>query len=79
MQLEFPYQLVTFLSKEPRLGEPVYYGENGWYPQLALKRRFKLNGTNEERLVRSLKEFFDNVTRTDIVTGTLVKPERMPG
>lgn len=78
MQLEFPYQIVTFLSKEPKLGEPVYYGENGWYPQLALKRRFKLNGTTEEELVRSLKEFFENVNRTDIVTGTLVKPERMP-
>lgn len=78
MQLEFPYQIVTFLGKEPKPGEPVYYGESGWYPQLALKRRFKLDGVNEEGLVQSLKEFFDRLERVDIVTGRLVKPERMP-
>ena len=78
MQLEFPYQIVTFLSEEPKLGEPVYYGENGWFPQLALKRRFKLNGKNEEDLAQSIKEFFNKVGRKDIITGELVRPERMP-
>lgn len=39
MNLDFPYQLTTFLDEEPAIGEPVYYGENGWYPQIALKRR----------------------------------------
>lgn len=78
MQLEFPYQIVTFLGKEPVLNEPVYRGKNGWYPQIAFKRRFKLNRTDEEDFVRSLKEFFNQFGTTDIVTGALVEPERMP-
>lgn len=78
MPLEFPYQIVTFLGKEPRPKEPVYYGKNGWYPQLALKRRFKLNGINEAELIRSLKEFFNKIIGIDILTGALVKPELMP-
>jgi hypothetical protein len=77
MQLEFPYQIVTFLDKEPEANEPVYGGKNGWYPQLALKRRFKLNQINEEGLVKILKEFFNKID-VDIETGALVKPERMP-
>lgn len=78
MQLEFPYQIVTFLGEEPKAGERVYYGKNGWFPQLAIKRRFKLNGKNEEDLVQLLKEFFNKVGRKDIITGELVKPDRMP-
>jgi hypothetical protein len=78
MQLEFPYQIVTFLDKEPETNEPVYYGENGWYPQLALKRRFKLNQIDEASFVESLKEFSNQINNTDIVTGALVKLERIP-
>jgi len=77
MQLEFPYQIVTFLGNEPAVNEPVYGGENGWYPQLTLKRRFKLNGLSEEVLVESLKQFFSSVGLI-ITTGTMIKPERMP-
>lgn len=78
MQLEFPYQIVTFLGNEPALGEPVYYGENGWYPQLAIKRRFKINDISENDLINDLNAFFDSVNDTEITTGFLVKPERMP-
>lgn len=78
MQLEFPYQIVTFLGKEPELKEPVYYGQHGWYPQLALKRRFKLNQIDEIDLVQSLKAFFNQLDSIAIETGALVKPERMP-
>lgn len=78
MELEFPYQLVTFLDKEPHVNEPVYYGEHGWYPQIALKRRFKLNKTDEEDFIKSLKEYIDTIEPFTIATGGLIKPERMP-
>jgi len=78
MQLEFPYQIVTFLGKEPTVNETVYYGKNGWYPQVALKRRFKLNQTDEDSFVVSLKSYFNQLDSPAIITGSLVKPERIP-
>lgn len=78
MNLEYPYQLVAFLDKEPAIGEPVYYGENGWYPQLALKRRFKPVGTSEESIIESISKFVGDLRSFTIQTGNLVKPERMP-
>ena len=78
MQLEFPYQIVTFLNKEPTINEPVYYGEHGWYLQVALKRRFKLNGISEEDFVKDLRDFFHEADVAPITTGDLVKPETMP-
>lgn len=78
MKLEFPYQLVTFLSKEPAQNESVYDGENGWYAQLALKRRFKLNGIDEQSFIQQLKEYFGKIEEYPIETGELVSLERMP-
>ncbi len=78
MSLEFPYQIVTFLDKEPEVNEPVYYGPLGWYAQLALKRRFKLQNINESQLVQSLKPLVNSQNELKITTGSLVQPERMP-
>ena len=78
MNLEFPYQIVTFLDREPQNGEPVYYGENGWFAQLALKRRFKLNGIDVSQLVQLLRPFFDHENKIKIITGSLTKPKHMP-
>lgn len=78
MQFEFPYQIVTFLDKEPGLNEPVYYGNHGWYPQMAIKRRYKLDGASEDQFIEELKDFFDRTNTPAISTGDLVKPERMP-
>lgn len=78
MLLEFPYQIVTFLNNEPRANEPVYYGDHGWYPQMTLKRRFKLDGVSEEKFVEDLKKLFEVVELPTIMTGKLIKPERMP-
>ena len=76
MKLEFPYQIVTFLDREPQAGEPVYYGDDGWFAQVALKRRFKLQGIDESQLVQLLQS---TVTGDiPIKTGLLMKPERMP-
>lgn len=76
MDLEFPYQIVTFLDKEPQPSEPVYYGDNGWFAQLALKRRFKLQDINESQLIQILQPFFTK--NISIQTGSLVRTERMP-
>tara|TARA_B100001250_G_C19528560_1_gene669281 strand:- start:192 stop:686 length:495 start_codon:yes stop_codon:yes gene_type:complete len=78
MELEYPYQIVTFFNKEPEQNESVYYGTHGWYPQMALKRRFKLNGTTEEQFIEELKSFFVKTNVIKIHTGELIKPERMP-
>ncbi len=78
MQPEFPYQIVTFLGNEPEQNEPVYYGQHGWYPQLALKRRFKLHDMDEEGLTKKLRKYFSQASQLEIITGTLVKPAHMP-
>ena len=78
MEQERPYQIVTFLGDEPTVNEAVYYGENGWYPQLAIKRRFSFNTNDEDVLVRTLRIFFANTSSIHFETGELLKPERMP-
>lgn len=78
MQLEFPYQIVTFLDNEPDLHEPVYNGSKGWYPQVAVKRRFKLADISEDVLIKELQKFFQARQNTKVITGGIVKPERMP-
>lgn len=78
MQFGFPYQIVTFPDSEPELNEPVYYGNHGWYPQMAIKRRFKLDGVSEEKFIEELKDYFDKTDLPAILTGNLVKPKHMP-
>lgn len=36
----FMYQVVAFVANMPRPGEHVYGGASGWYPHVAVKRRF---------------------------------------
>lgn len=78
MKLEFPYQIVTFLGKEPEINEPVYDGANGWYPQVALKRRFRLQDIDGSQLIQLLQPLVSNLSEHRIVTGSLVKPDTMP-
>lgn len=78
MNLEYPYQLVAFLDNEPAIGEPVYYGENGWFPQIALKRRFKAAGMGEGALLDRLVAHCSNTPSFTIHTKELVQPDRMP-
>jgi hypothetical protein len=78
MNLEFPYQLTTFLDKEPAISEPVYYGENGWYPQIALKRRFKVVGITEGELLTKLTQYCGSKEPFGVQTGDIIQPERMP-
>jgi hypothetical protein len=78
MNLEFPYQLVAFIDNEPAIGEPVYYGTNGWYPQIALKRRFKIVGINEGELLAKLTQYCNETGSFSIKTKSLTQHERMP-
>lgn len=76
--MEYPYQLTTFLAREPRAGEAVYGGQNGWYPQIALKRRFRLEDLDEYELISKLETYCSSYTAFTVQTGTLSKPDRMP-
>jgi hypothetical protein len=78
MNVEFPYQVVAFLDNQPEVGESVYYGENGWYSQIALKRRFKTPSLHEDELIAKLKEYFSTKDSFTIETKGLIQPDRMP-
>jgi len=79
MSPEYPYQLVCFLDKEPKIGETVYSGEKGWYPQLALKRRFKFLHMDEKTGVHYIAEFCRQLeSDLTIKTGELVTNDHMP-
>lgn len=75
---EFPYQIVAFFGEEPVIGEGVYQGEKGWYPQIALKRRFSTPDIGENDLLSLLSEFAANAAPLNVHTGKLVRPDRMP-
>ncbi|MEO6761134.1 MAG: 2'-5' RNA ligase family protein [Candidatus Saccharimonadales bacterium] len=74
----FPYQLVSFLDQEPAIGEPVYGGPNGWYPQIALKRRFRVQGMAEPELLEKIKTYCSSTKPLVINIGKLTKTGRMP-
>jgi hypothetical protein len=78
MNLEYPYQLVAFLEDEPVIGESVYYGKNGWFPQIALKRRFKAVGIEEDELLDRLAAYCSDTPDFIIQTKDLIQPDRMP-
>jgi hypothetical protein len=75
---EFPYQLVGFLTREPSINEHVYGGENGWYPQIAIKRRFRVNGMAEAEMIDRISVFSSNQAPLVIKVKDIYKPESMP-
>lgn len=74
----YPYQIVTFLGKEPAVGESIYRGKNGWFPQVALKRRFGLAGISEHELITRVEDYANQAKSFEIKLGKVYKPERMP-
>ncbi len=79
MRSEYPYQLVCFLDQEPEIGETVYSGQNGWYPQIALKRRFKFHNIDENTGLGYIEEFCrQSKPNLKIKTGNLTEDHRMP-
>lgn len=79
MDSQYPYQIVYFLDKEPEIGETVYSGPNGWYPQLALKRRFKFSNMDEKAGLIYIEEYCRQSTPDlKIRTGELTADDRMP-
>lgn len=76
---EYPYQLVCFLAEEPAVGAAVYSGENGWYPQVALKRRFKFLGMDEDAGLLYVEEFCRQANEgLKFTSGDLTSDDRMP-
>lgn len=78
MPLEYPYQVVTFLKAQPSQYEPVYSGPAGWYPQVALKRRFKLENISEDQLIDLLVSFSQTTSLPSVITSTLQSVDNMP-
>lgn len=78
MAESFPYQLVGFLDKEPKIGESVYGGPKGWYPQIALKRRFSIQDMDEAELLERIKAYCFSTAPLVINIGNLVKTDRVP-
>lgn len=78
MALEYPYQLVAFLDTEPSVGELVYGGKKGWYPHIALKRRFRVDEFSEKEMLDIITQFCQKTKSLEIHTRSLVKPEHMP-
>jgi len=76
--MEYPYQLVTFLKQEPKLDEAIYGGENGWYPQIALKRRFGPNGISEDDLLKKIEGYLATIKPFDVHIREAKRTERMP-
>lgn len=76
--MEYPYQLVTFLSSEPQIGEPVYGGLQGWYSQITLKRRFRLQDITEHELLNRLETYCSSTRSFTVHTGKLMQPSRIP-
>lgn len=76
--MEYPYQVVAFFDKQPNIGEPVYNGQKGWYPNVALKRRFGLDSIPEEVMLHKFEIFASNANRFDIHFLDITVPAHMP-
>lgn len=78
MTEHFPYQVVAFLDDAPEIGESAYNSPRGWFPQIALKRRFTIESKSEREVIESLSGFCASRPPLTINVGDLVKPDRMP-
>lgn len=78
MESEYFYQLVGFLDDEPAVGEPVYGGEKGWYPHIALKRRFRVESLSEDEMLDTITRFCQETKPLEILIKSLIRPEHMP-
>jgi hypothetical protein len=76
--MEYPYQLVAFFDKEPELGEFVYQGNRGWYPQVALKRRFAFNELSEYDGLKKIEQFVSSEPLFTVNFGQRLQPPTMP-
>lgn len=77
--MEYPYQIVTFLDTEPTEGQLIYGDKDGgWLAQVALKRRFALEGIDEDQFIQKLGSFCASTEPFELKALTVQKPERMP-
>lgn len=79
--MNYDYQLVAFIGvyPEPSIGTPVYGGgPSGWMPNVAIKRRFAINGIDEKELLLKLEHFCDHHEPFTITFTRALKPAHMP-
>lgn len=79
--MNYQYQLIALIAvdPEPPIGTPVYGGgPTGWLPNVTVKRRFAVNGIDEEGL-RAKLEYFCSQHKPFTITFTrALKPAHMP-
>ena len=76
------YQLVAFPGEKPTPGQ-VIYGDAatqnaGWLPQVALKRRFTVEGIDEQSLINKVTQFAAQNEPIVVSFGEAMRPEHMP-
>jgi hypothetical protein len=82
--MNYPYQLVAFISPDPAetphppIGTPIYGGSLGWIPNVAIKRRFSVNGIDESSLIAKISDFCANHAVLGLTFTRVIKPEHMP-
>src|ERR1700683_450554 len=74
--MEFPYQVVVFFDRKPAIGEPIYEGPNGWFPQLAVKRRFA--SADEVGMLAAVRSIAGSTPIFTLHFGAVAQPEHMP-
>jgi len=76
--VEYPYQVVTFFNHIPEVGDFVYEGAKGWFPQLAIKRRFGLSDVTEAEMLDRVRQIAGRTEPFLVTFKKTLKPEPMP-
>lgn len=79
--MKYDYQLVAFIDvdPEPSIGVFVYGDKSGgWLPNVAIKRRFGLNGIDETKLLEKIASFCNHHEPFGITFTRALKPDHMP-
>lgn len=82
--MDFPYQLVVFVSPKPSevphppIGTPIYGGPLGWIPNVAIKRRFSIKEIDESELVSKINDFCSKHMVFGITFTRVIDPDQMP-
>jgi hypothetical protein len=76
--MNFPYQIVAFFNRSPKLGDSVYGGADGWIPNLTVKRRFGSGEMTENQMLDELEELADHTSPLTVSFKKTIQPEHMP-
>lgn len=76
--MDYPYQIVIFFDELPEVGDLVYEGPRGWFPQVAIRRRFGLRSIDESALLKQIEEVSRHTAPFNIQFLERIKPTHMP-